>query len=110
GQDNRPGDILVTLRREEPEPPFYIVVETKGYERSRGGVGRKVINESVSNAIRERKADAAIFVCETRSGLAAEIGDWAEGCCARGAWVACPDENLRVAVRWLVIQNSVERL
>lgn len=52
----------------------------------------------------ERKADAGIYVSKTEDGLAKEVGDWAEGTCEKGPWVACTHPNLAAALRFLVVQ------
>jgi hypothetical protein len=56
----------------------------------------------------ERAADAAIYLSRTASGFAKEIGDWAEGTCGRGPWVACTEEHLVTALRLLLVLRRIE--
>jgi hypothetical protein len=42
--------------------------------------------------------------------LAKEIGDWAEGQCNSGPWVACSRENLLTAVRFAIVQQRLKEM
>jgi len=55
----------------------------------------------------ERGATYAIYLSRTQEGLAQELGEWAEGVCDRGPWVACTDEHLGTAVRFLLVQWAI---
>ena len=57
----------------------------------------------------ERNASAAIYLSRNYEGLAKEIGEWAEGVCDHGPWIACIDEHLITAVRFLIIQWGIDR-
>jgi hypothetical protein len=72
-------------------------------------VGRKIVGRELAKKMAERKADAAIYLSHRGDGLAKELGDWAEGECGNGAWVATTDEFLLVAVRWLRAQEQLRR-
>jgi hypothetical protein len=105
GVDNRPGDILIKM----PEngvvgTPLLIVVEARDRQSA---VGRKVISDTLSRAMAERKATGAVYLSKTTAGLAAEVGEWADGTADSGPFVACTHENLSIAIRWLIIQNRL---
>jgi len=103
--DNRPGDILIkTPANGVVGMPLLIVVEARDRQSA---VGRKVISDTVSRAMAERKANAAVYLSKTAAGLAAEVGEWADGTADSGPFVACTHENLSIAIRWLIIQNRL---
>ena len=54
--------------------------------------------------------NSAIYVSRTPDGLGKEIGEWAEGTCDRGAFVACAHPNLVTALRFLVVHERLARL
>jgi len=109
GADNRPGDVLVTLTRTSLSPAdVRVVIETRDEEAT--ARGRKVISNDVANAMTERSANAGIYLSRTPDGLGREIGDWGEGECAQGPWVATTHEHLRTAIRFLVAQHRLRTL
>jgi len=105
GVDNRPGDILIkeTQTGVLGMPPV-IVIETRDRQSA---VGRKVISDTLNKAMAERKATSAIYLSKTAAGLAAEVGEWADGTTDAGPFVACTHENLSIAIRWLIVQNRI---
>jgi hypothetical protein len=58
----------------------------------------------------EREANAAIYVSRSQDGLAHELGEWSEGASTGGRWVACTNEHLITAIRFLVVQERLGRL
>ena len=105
GPDNRPGDVLVSLNQfSVAETAVTIIVEARDRER---GFGRKAISDLLSRAMVERAARAAVYVSQSPDGLAKEIGEWAEGACDQGPFVACTDEHLLTAVRFLIAQEKL---
>jgi hypothetical protein len=58
----------------------------------------------------ERGANAAVYVSRDVHGLANEIGEWAEGECGCGSFVACTYEHLNTALRFLIIQKKLATL
>jgi len=58
----------------------------------------------------ERKASSALYLSKTVAGLAAEIGEWADGTTDFGPFVACSHENLSIVrmswKQWLVAEAS----
>lgn len=108
GLDNQPGDVLVRVGPNSlPVNPFTIVIEVRDRQSA---VGRKAINDMLAKAMDVRGATAGIHVSKTRDGLAQEIGEWAEGACDRGYWVACTHEHLFTAIRFLIVQERLKDL
>ena len=77
GVDNRPGDILIKVPANGAlGMPLLIVIETRDRQSA---TGRKVISDKLTKAMAERKATAAVYLSKTAAGLAAEVGEWADG-------------------------------
>jgi hypothetical protein len=55
----------------------------------------------------ERKCAAGVFVCRDTAGLANEIGEWDEGLCAFGPYVATTAQHLETALRYLISQQAL---
>src|SRR5262245_4860336 len=72
--------------------------------------GRQAISNCMNEAMAKRRANSAIYVGKTRVGLAKEIGEWAEGSCEAGRWVACTHEHLVTALRFLMAQDRLQQL
>jgi hypothetical protein len=89
GIDNQPGDVLITIRGDGIiADPISIIVECR--DRGSRAMGRKAISVEMSDRPGGRKADGGVYVSRTQSGLSTrEIGEWAEGLCDKGPWVAC---------------------
>ena len=105
--DNRPGDILIKIPANGVlGMPLLIVVETRDRQSA---AGRKVISDTLTKAMAERKATAAVYLSKTAAGLATEVGEWADGTTDCGPFVACTNENLSIAVRWLIIQKRLSQ-
>ena len=59
----------------------------------------------------ERRVDAGIYLSRTQDGLSLrEIGEWAEGSCDQGPWIACTHQHLVTAVRFLIVQRRLAML
>jgi hypothetical protein len=53
----------------------------------------------------------SVVVARTQEGLSIhEIGEWAEGACGYGPWVACTRDHLITAVRFLIVQRRLADL
>src|SRR5207245_6099155 len=72
-------------------------------------MGRKAIASTAANAISERDATFALYVSRTQAGLAAEIGEWAEGSCDGGRWIATTHEHLLVAIRFALLLHRMDQ-
>lgn len=108
GTDSWPGDVLVRLAPTSLAPASVtIVLEVRDRQVS---MGRKQIADALTVAMAERQAGAAVYVSRTRDGLAKEIGEWAEGECEHGPWVACTDEHLTTALRFTVVRERLAAL
>lgn len=101
GTDNKPGDITITLTDTAiAATDLRIVVETRDRQTA---VGRKAIAEDLSKKMIERTAQAGIYLSRSAAGLGQQIGDWAEGECDSGPWVATTPAHLHTAVRLLIV-------
>ncbi|RUS95607.1 hypothetical protein DSM106972_089630 [Dulcicalothrix desertica PCC 7102] len=105
--DNKPGDIIVKFSSKSlTTTDTSIVIEVR--DRESEGWGRKRISEHLSKAMSYHNASAAIFLSRTSNGLAQEIGEWGEGACGQGSWVATTHHLLPTAIRFLVVQQKLE--
>ncbi len=108
GTDNKPGDVVVKIvSMAITHAPMTFVVEARD-RQSR--MGRKGLSDTLTAAMVERNANAAVYLSRSRDGLAKEIGEWAEGETERGSWVACTDEHLITAIRFLIVQERLKQL
>jgi len=107
GGDNKPGDVLVRLTDCDAAGLTGIVVEAKYRESPKG---RKQVTDEVRKAMAERGAGGAIYVSCTSDGFAKEIGEWAEGECEHGRFVACTHYHLITAIRFLIVQERLAAL
>jgi hypothetical protein len=105
GSDNKPGDVVVDIGSTSISTSIKLVIEVRDRQSP---VGRKVICDTLKAAQAERQADAAIYVSRYRDGLAREIGEWAEGETELGPWVACTNDHLITAIRFLIVQHRLK--
>lgn len=108
GSDNRPGDVLITF----PITSFAstrikTVIEIRDRHSPKG---RKQISDDLSAAMAERTGTSGVYLSRNIHGLAKEIGEWSEGQCEQGPWIACTDEHLLTASRFLAAQERLEEL
>lgn len=102
GHERSPGDILVRLTPQSfAATEFTIVVEIKNITSN--PLGRVKIERYLAKAMERREAQAAIFLSREPQGLAQEIGDWAEGTCPQGSWIATTQPFLTFAIRFLAL-------
>jgi hypothetical protein len=105
GTDNRPGDVLVKVASKSVAgSDVALVIEARDQGTA---AGRKVISGAVAAAMAERGATLGIYVSRTIGGLGREIGDWADGTCDKGPWIATTHENLCTAIRFLLAQHDL---
>jgi len=108
GPDNKPGDVLVKAPTSSMAPfAPNIVIEVRDRQSPKG---RRAISDDLTQAMIERDARAAIYLSRSSDGLAKEIGEWAEGETERGPWVACTDEHLITALRFLIVLERLREL
>lgn len=102
GPEGTAGDILVRLTPQSfAATDLTIVIEIKNITSN--PLGRVKIERYLAKAMEYREAQAAIFLSRQPQGLAQEIGDWAEGTCPQGPWVATTQPFLTFAIRFLVL-------
>jgi len=107
GVDNKPGDITIAATdASDGTSKLILVVEVRDRQTPKG---RKAVSDDLSAAMNERGAGSALYVSRNQDGLGKELGEWAEGACDRGPWVACTDEHLITAVRFLLVQWAIVR-
>ena len=107
GPDNRPGDIILKFGESSVAVGLCIVLETR--DRT-SPLGRKAVADVTENAMAERGANSAIYLSRTQQGLARDIGEWGEGECDRGPWIATTHEFLFVAIRFLLVLNRLANM
>lgn len=109
GQEKNAGDIIVQLTPQSfAATDFRIVIEAKNISSERWS--RTTIARYLSKAMVRREANAAIFLSREPLGLAQEIGDWAEGSCAEGLWIATTHPFVIFAIRFLVLMHRLSEL
>jgi hypothetical protein len=106
GPDNRAGDILLDFDDTSVAAGLCVVIEARDRTTP---MGRKAIASTAANAISERDATFALYVSRTPAGLAAEIGEWAEGSCDGGRWIATTHEHLLVAIRFALLLHRMDQ-
>ena len=57
----------------------------------------------------ERSASYGIYLSKDIAGLGKEIGDWAEGECGLGSWIATTDEHLISSIRFLILNHRISQ-
>lgn len=108
GGDNRPGDVVITMTSTSlAAAGAKIVIEARDRQAP---VGRKAVSDDLTNKMAERDANAGIYLSKTPAGLGREIGDWCEGECDHGPWVATTHEHLRTAIRLLLALHRLRTL
>lgn len=110
GGDNQPGDVVVILRGNDViADRMTIVIEAR--DRCSRAMGRKAISADMASKLAQRNADAGVYLSRTQDGLSLrEIGEWAEGLCEYGPWVACTQQHLITAIRFLIVQRRLAAL
>ena len=108
GGDNRPGDVVVTMTSTSVAAVgLKIVIEARDRQSP---MGRKAIADELTSKMSERGAAAGIYLSRSPAGLAREIGEWGEGECDLGPWIATTHEHLRTALRLLIALHRLRTL
>jgi DNA repair exonuclease SbcCD ATPase subunit len=108
GTDNRPGDILIIFSAtslHSTDSRFILEVRDRKNPK-----GRKAISDDLSQAMAERGASGAVYLSRYVEGLAKEIGEWGEGNCEYGPWVATTDQHLFNSLRFLLNLKRLEEI
>jgi hypothetical protein len=99
---------VIELKAErEDESRVRMVIEAKAWDSEKARPGRSAIGKSLNTAMTERDATLAVYVSRSHTGLAREIGEWAEGACERGSFVVTTEEHLTTAIRFLLVQHRL---
>ena len=107
GTDNQPGDVVVNITESSAlGVSMTIVVEAR--DRTTPS-GRLAITKDMNTAMSTRSATAGIYVSRTQQGLGKEIGEWAEGACEYGRFVACTHEHLITGLRLLIALEQLAK-
>jgi hypothetical protein len=105
GGDNQPGDIVI-ISRDTSVSGVEMSITVEAKDRS-SPAGRRRIADDLSKTIAHRKTGAAIYVSRTRSGLADEVGEWAEGVCDGGPYVVTVHEHLITAAWYILVKQRL---
>ena len=108
GPDNQPGDFVIELSDISlAATKLRVVVEAKDRQDT---WGKARIADEMAAALRNRGGNYGVFVSRTQKGLAREVGEWVEGQCDQGLYVACLFEHLRTALRFIIVQDRLQQL
>jgi hypothetical protein len=100
GADNQPGDVIVRFAQTSiAGRALTVVVEARDRADAKG---LKRITADLEAAMRQRQATAAVYVGRTPAAFAKEIGEWTDGRCESGPFIACVDRSLELAMRFIV--------
>ncbi|MBD2538644.1 hypothetical protein [Coleofasciculus sp. FACHB-SPT36] len=105
-KENEPGDILIKLTPNSvAATEISIIIEARN--RPSQPWGRKMISQRLTKALAKYEANAGIFLSHSRQGFAREIGEWTQGTCEYGLWVATTHELLTVALQFLIVRQQL---
>lgn len=100
GGDNQPGDVVVCFGSKSiVGRELALVIEVR--DRT-DGKGLKRVSDDLEAAMRQRNGTSALYVGRTPAAFAKEIGEWADGRCQSGPFVACVDGLVEAALRYVV--------
>lgn len=108
GEDNQPGDILVTVPSVSAEDhEETIIIECKDEASEIGETGiRKIMDECISH----RNARAGIYLRKDPNTFAKHIREWFEGSGEFGPWIATSQEYLMLAIRQLRVMMRLQTI
>jgi hypothetical protein len=108
GADNQPGDIVLIFGPTSiAGRELKLVIEVR--DRA-DGKGQRRVSDDLEAAIAYRGATAAVYLGRTVGAFAKEIGEFAEGRCKGGPFVAAVDQFLELAIRFIVVLARLEDL
>ena len=109
GTDNKPGDIVVRFPADTAMPGAEVNLVLEVRDRSTPK-GHKGISDDLAKAMAVRGCNCAIYLSRSADGLAKEIGEWGEGDCEGGPYLATVDSTLIVAIRYLICQLRIKQI
>lgn len=110
GTDNKHGDVLVSFKEDIPASTGSMSVIIEAKDRHGNRAGRKVIADAMATAMATRDCEYGIYLGKDTDTFAKEIGDWAEGECEKGRWVATTHANLTMALRYLMVVRRLAEI
>jgi len=106
GDENRPGDILIKLTSNSVVgTDITIILEARNRESQRWG--RTKISRHLESAMAKYEANSAIFLSHSLRGLGKDVGEFGQGECQYGFWVATHHEMLNVALQFLILRQQL---
>lgn len=106
GDENRPGDILIKLTSNSVVGiDITIILEARNRESQRWG--RTKISRHLESAMARYEANCAIFLSHSNRGLGKDIGDFGQGECQYGFWVATHHDMMNIAIQVLILRQQL---
>ncbi|AVH63820.1 hypothetical protein [Nostoc sp. 'Peltigera membranacea cyanobiont' N6] len=106
GDENRPGDILIKLTSNSVVGiDITIILEARNRESQRWG--RTKISRHLESAMARYEANCAIFLSHSNRGLGKDIGDFGQGECQYGFWVATHHDMINIAIQVLILRQQL---
>jgi len=106
GDENRPGDILIKLTSNSVVgTDITIILEARNRESQRWG--RTKISRHLETAMAKYEANSAIFLSHSLRGLGKDVGEFGQGECQYGFWIATHHEMLNVALQFLILRQQL---
>lgn len=106
GDDNRPGDILIKLTSNSVVgTDITIILEARNRESERWG--RTKISRHLETAMARYEANCAIFLSHSNRGLGKDVGDFGQGECQYGFWVATHHDMMNIAIQFLILRQQL---
>lgn len=106
GDENRPGDILIKLTSNSVVGiDITIILEARNRESQRWG--RTKISRHLESAMARYEANCAIFLSHSNRGLGKDIGEFGQGECQYGFWVATHHDMMNIAIQVLILRQQL---
>ena len=106
GDENRPGDILIKLTSNSVVSiDITIILEARNRESQRWG--RTKISRHLESAMAKYEANSAIFLSHSLRGLGKDVGEFGQGECQYGFWIATHHDMLNVALQFLILRQQL---
>lgn len=106
GDENRPGDILIKLTSNSVVgTDITIILEARNRESQRWG--RTKISRYLETAMAKYETNSAIFLSHSIRGLGKDVGEFGQGECQYGFWVATHHDLLNIALQVLIIRQQL---